>query len=351
MKEHRCDILVIGAGPAGSSAAWNASSLGLKVLLVDGKKFIGKPVRCAEYIPKQLFGELDIKKDFIVQPIYNMKTFMPDGEIIETPSPGYIINREKFDQVLLKRAKKAGTEVWAGCRALLKDRDYVTVRKNGEYIKIYSKIIIGADGPRSKVGKWIGSVNRNLIPAIQARVSLTSPLNDTEVYFHKDFYGGYGWLFPKDNKGNLGLGMKPEPGYPTIKESLNRLIKMLQVAGRIKGDSESFTAGWIPAESPRNITAENIILAGDAAGQSHPLTGAGIAQAVICGNMAGKWAARAVRKNNIGLISEYENEWYDLYGESQKRAFRRRELLEGKWDDLDNVIKKCWVSFKEYYKD
>ncbi|MFC1838913.1 hypothetical protein ACFL1N_04975, partial [Thermodesulfobacteriota bacterium] len=64
-----------------------------------------------------------------------------------------------------------------------------------------------------------------------------------------------------------------------------------------------------------------------------------------------KWAARAAKKNNIDLISEYENEWYDLYGESQERAFRRRELLESKWDDLDNVIKKCWVSFKEYYKD
>jgi geranylgeranyl reductase family protein len=351
MKEYRCDILVIGAGPAGSSAARSASCPGLNILLIDGKHLIGKPVRCAEYIPKQLLGELDIKKDFFIQPVYNMKTFLPDGEVIETTFPGYIINREKFDQALLKKAKEAGTEVWAGCRALYRDGGSVTVRKNGEYIKIDPEIIIGADGPRSKVAKWIGSVNSNLIPAIQARVILESPINDSEVYFHKDFYGGYGWLFPKGDKGNLGLGMKSVPGYSAIRENLNRFIKMLQDAGRIKGDPESFTAGWIPAEAPRKITAENIILAGDAAGQTHPITGAGIAQAVICGSMAGKWAGRAVIKKNIDLISEYENEWYDLYGESHERAFRKRELLESNWDDMDNVIKKCWVAFKEYYKE
>ena len=351
MKEYRCDILVIGAGPAGSSAARKASSRGLNVLMIDGKQSIGKPVRCAEYIPKQLLGELDIKKDFIVQPVYNMKTFMPEGEVIESTFPGFIINREKFDRVLLKRAKETGAEIWAGCRALSRDGGYVTVRKNGEYIKIDAEIIIGADGPRSKTAKWIGSANRNLIPAIQARVYLASPMNDTEVHFHKKFYGGYSWLFPRGDKGNLGLGMKPGPGYPALRENLNIFIKMLLDTGKIKGDPESFTAGWIPAEPPGKITRENIILAGDAAGQTHPVTGAGIAQAVMCGSMAGKWAARAVIKNNIGLISEYEDEWFDLYGESQERAFRKRELLENSWDNLDNVVRKCWVAFKEYYKD
>jgi len=351
MKEYRCDILVVGAGPAGSSAALNASSQGMKVLLIDGKDVIGNPVRCAEYIPKQLLGELTLNKDYIVQSIKNMRTILPDGDVIETPSPGYIINRDLFDQAMSKRAEDAGVEIWSGCKALFKDEDFVIARKNGEYIKIKSEIIIGADGPHSKIGKWIDSCNKNLIPALQARVTLTIPMDDTEVYFLKDIYGGYGWLFPKGNKGNLGLGMKPVPGYPGIKENLSRFIGMLQNAGRIKGNLESLSAGWIPAEFPRKITGNNIMLAGDAAGQTHPITGAGVAQAVICGKMAGKWAARAVMEKNLNLITEYENEWIDLYGESQERAFSRRELLESRWDDLDNVIRKCWVSFRGYYKD
>lgn len=351
MKEYRCDILVIGAGPAGASAARSALFSGLSILLIDGKHTIGKPVRCAEYIPKQLTGELDLKKDFIVQQISKMKTFLADQKLIETTSPGYIIDRERFDHALLLKAKDAGVDVWPGCRALFREGGCVTVRKDGKYIKIKPEIIIGADGPRSKAAKWIGSENRNLIPAVQSSITLAAPLDDTEIYFHEDFFGGYGWLFPRKDKGNLGLGMKPGPGYPAIKESLNRLIKILRDTGKVKGEPESFTAGWIPAERPRKITAGNIILTGDAAGQAHPITGAGIAQAVICGKMAGKWAARAVSENDIGLVSEYEKEWYDLYGESQERAFRKRELLEKNWDDLDNVIKKCWVAFREYYRD
>ncbi len=351
MKEHRFDILVVGGGPAGSSAALDASSRGLEVLLIDRKHSIGKPVRCAEYIPKQLLGEIDLKEEFIVQPICKMKTFLPGGGVFETVSPGYIIDREKFDQALLKKAVETGTQIWPQCAALFKDQDTVLVRKKGKNIKIKAGIIIGADGPHSRVARWIGSGNENLIPAVQARVNLSRPMNNTEVYFDKDFYGGYGWLFPRGEKGNLGIGMKPERGYPAIKENLNNFINILQDTGKIKGEPEFFTAGWIPAESPRKVTAENILLAGDAAGQTHPITGAGITQAVICGKMAGKWAARAVKRNNNELISEYENEWYDLYGESQERAFRKRVLLESKWDNLDHVIKKCWIAFREYYKE
>ena len=93
------------------------------------------------------------------------------------------------------------------------------------------------------------------------------------------------------------------------------------------------------------------MLVGDAAGQTHPITGAGIVQAVICGKMAGEWAAEAIKKDNPDLLAEYENEWFDLYGASQERAFRRRELMENNWNDLDKIIKKCWVAFEEYYKD
>ena len=67
--------------------------------------------------------------------------------------------------------------------------------------------------------------------------------------------------------------------------------------------------------------------------------------------MAGEWAAEAVKKDDAGLLKEYENEWFDLYAESQERAFRRRELMENNWDDLDDIINKCWVAFEGYYKD
>ena len=134
-----------------------------------------------------------------------------------------------------------------------------------------------------------------------------------------------------------------------IRDNLDYFLQGLEAKGRI-GEVTGYTTGWIPAESPRKITRDNIMLVGDAAGQGHPITGAGVSRAVLCGKMAGKWAAEVVSKNNPDLLVEYENEWMDLYGDSQERAFRRRELMENNWNDLDKIIRKCWVAFEEYYK-
>ncbi len=351
MTDYRCDILVVGAGPAGASAAGKAAEAGAKVLLIDRKAVTGEPVRCAEFIPRQLLGELDCGRDFIVQPVKSMKSILPGGDIKETLSPGLIINRNFFDRALAERAREAGSEIWVKARALDFDGNNVLVLKNREPIYVKAGIIIGADGPHTKVGRWMGSINKDLIPAVQARVVLTEPLESTEVYFDKRFFGGYAWLFPKGNMANAGLGIKRGDSLNEIRKILDCFLQDLKAQNRIKGEVTGYTAGWIPAEAPRKIVKDNLVLAGDAAGQTHPVTGAGVAQAVICGKMAGERAAEAIEKNNPGLLAEYEEEWMDHYGESQERAFRRRGLMENNWDDLDKIIKKCWVAFEDYYKD
>ena len=351
MKEYFCDILVIGAGPAGASAAQKAADAGARVLLIDRKGVIGTPVRCAEFIPRQLLGELECAKEFIVQPVKSMKSILPDETVIESPLPGLIINRDIFDRALTKKAAEAGAEIWTETRALALDNGHVLVSKNREQRKVKAGIIIGADGPNTRVGKWIGSVNRNLIPAVQARVVLREPMDSTEVYFDERYFGGYGWLFPKGDTANAGLGMKRGSNMNNIRDSLDYFLQTLKEQNRITGEVKDFTAGWIPAEEPRKIVKGGIMLVGDAAGQTHPITGAGVAQAVIAGRMAGEWAAEAVKKDDLGLLARYEDEWMDVYSESQERAVRQRELMESNWDNLDKIIRKCWVAFEEYYKD
>jgi flavin-dependent dehydrogenase len=92
------------------------------------------------------------------------------------------------------------------------------------------------------------------------------------------------------------------------------------------------------------------MLAGDAAGHTHPITGAGIVQAVTGGRMAGKWAARAVESGDLSYLSGYESEWLELFGDTLERGFERRRLLESKWDRLEEIFKYCWVTFKEYHE-
>jgi len=348
------DVVVVGAGPAGSSAARSAASMGMRVLVVERKHQVGVPVRCAEYIPAPLVGELALGREFVVQRVSGMKTILPDGSEKTTMTPGAMIRRDLFDQTLCLAAERAGAELWRDTSAMGWDGKEVSLRKGGgDRLKVAAAVVIGADGPHSTVGRWIGSVNTHLLAAIQVRVPLTEPSDFTEVYFDNRFRGGYGWLFPKNEEANVGLGIRKERGKPhLLSEIMSGFLERLARAGKIRKEPlGSRTAGWVPAEPPRSLVKDRFVLVGDAGGLTHPITGAGVFQAVTSGRMAGEWAARAIREKNLGLLASYEDEWRDFYGETHERAFRKRQIFEGEWEDLDQAVKKCWVAFREYYQD
>jgi flavin-dependent dehydrogenase len=263
-----------------------------------------------------------------------------------------MIRRDLFEQALARKAGEAGSRINLCSKLISMDKNGVVVRAKGVTYMVKARVIIGADGPHTRVGRWIGSCNINLIPAIQVTAGLTRPMDFIEVYFYKDIFGGYGWLFPKGSRANLGIAIRKREGIRCpLKEGLDRFIARLREWGKIKGKTSGCTAGWIPAEPPRDVVHENIMLAGDAAGQTHPISGAGVAQAVTCGMMAGKWAGRAIRADDMALLGGYNEEWQDIYGEAQELAYNKRVLMEKKWDDLDDILKICWVGFREYYEE
>lgn len=351
MGAQHCHILVVGAGPAGASAAAVAASKGLDVILIDRRHQVGYPVRCAEYIPAALLGETKVGRHFVIQDISKMRTLLPDGTITETRTPGYTIQRDRFDQALVEKAREAGAHLLLRTRALrLQDGKVLLKNAEGDFSTLEAEVILGADGPHSTVGRWLGSVNRHMVPAVQVRVPLNHPMEDTEVYFEKDIYGGYGWLFPKGKEANVGIGMKKlGANSPTIREVLNRFLVRLVKEGKIERKPRATTAGWLPVRPLREVVKGNTLLVGDAAGHTHPITGAGIAQAVICGKKAGKWAARAVIDDDLDFLKDYDNDCRDHFGETLERASGRRLYLEMNWIHLEKVIRRCWVAFKEYY--
>ena len=350
MKTVRCDILVVGAGPAGASAARAAAEKNARVIVVEKKDEIGRPVRCAEYIPAQLPGVIGPARDYVVQTIKGMRTFLPDGAVSTLNAPGYTIDRHLFDQTLAFGAKAEGADIRVATSVVSLEKDGAVVKTDKETYKISADIIIGADGPHSFVGKSMGSRNTCLIPAVQVRVRLRNPLNYTEVYFDSHIFGGYGWLFPKGQFANVGLAAKVFAGRRMLNELLERFILRLDEAKKIYPGVLQQFGGWIPAGPARKIVKGNILLVGDAAGQTHPITGAGIFPAVIGGEMAGIWAARASSKKDPGLLTGYEKEWEEMFGEAHDRASLKRAVLEKEWHRLDAVIRSCWVAFGEYYK-
>ncbi len=349
-----CDILVVGAGPAGSSAALEAAKSGADVLLIEKKKNIGVPVQCAEYIPKLLLNKIKISRKSLVQDIYGLNTYLLNDECIESRLPGYMLNRSVFDKELALCAEDAGATVYINTTCISNNKERTLLNKDGRKTDVVSKMIIGCDGPKSTVGTWINTVNEEFVVGMQYSVPLVDSLDFTEVYFDHDFFGGYGWLFPKDNSANVGVGVKYTSDYKTNKSLgvlLKKFVKTLEKDGKIKNKPTSITSGLIPVGGPLQTVKENILLVGDAAGQTHPITGSGISQAVICGKIAGRIAASAVRKEKIELLDEYEKEWRNMFGDELDRARKKRRFLEENWDKLDMIIKKCWTTFREYYYD
>lgn len=346
----QCDILVVGAGPAGSSAALAAVRHGARVMLVDKRTTIGAPVQCAEFIPKPLLSEVDVSPAAVACSITTMKTFFPDGACHETDAPGYVLNRSIFDKDLALKAALAGVEILTNARCVSKRKGKILMVQNYMDFEVDARLIIGADGPRSVIGSLIGQTHTEMIFAAQYEVPMKEPSRSTEVYFSKSYFGGYAWLFPKGLSANVGVGIKYVPAEcNTVYELLDHFVASLTGQGRITGKPVSVTAGLIPVGGPLRTVEGNIVLVGDAAGQTHPITGAGIAQAVTCGQMAGAAAARAILNNDMGILSEYEKEWKAQYEQELLRAVNRRRLLEAEWENLDANLKKCWVAFPEYY--
>ena len=352
MKSITCDILIIGAGPAGSSAAISAARKGMDVLVVEQRAEIGVPVQCAEYIPAPLVGQLNLGTGFVVQKVSKMRTILPDGATTDMAAPGYMIHRDRFDQTLAREARNHGAKFLLSTRAVgLTEKGRVLLRKaGGEITRINARIIIGADGPRSRTALWCGVSNRDLLPAAQYIMALSTPMNHTEVYLSPDIYGGYGWLFPKGDTANVGLGMKRNNTHPhRIHVLLDEFMEKLKKEGKIKGNPLGSTAGWIPAKPLQKAVYGNILLAGDAAGHTHPITGAGIFTAVSCGRMAGSWAASAAMENNLEILKRYDEEWRDLFGDTLDRAHKKRRMMGQECDQFHQIIKSCWIGFREYH--
>lgn len=342
-----CDILVVGAGPAGLSAALEASKAGTHVIAAEKKKIIGQPVRCAELIPKSnLLKDLGVNKG-VIQQIRKARIFPPKGEYFEANLAGYMVDRTVFEQDLAKKAEKKGAHILVGTQCISKKGEEVILRKGSRKVEVSPKVIIGADGPRSTVGTWIAQVNKKFCIALQYEILLISPSDCAEFYFDYKFFGGYGWLFPKGKTANVGIAVKygRKSKNSNIKKLLKEFGKKMYLAKKIEKIPVSTTGGLIPVGGPLDTVKDNVMLVGDAAGQTNSLTGGGILQAVVSGKIAGIVAAEAIKENNVHLLRIYEFQWDYIFGDELKRTHIKRLFLESHWDELDSIIRKEWIVF------
>ncbi|MHB8102536.1 MAG: digeranylgeranylglycerophospholipid reductase [Methanosarcina sp.] len=348
------DVLVIGAGPAGSIAAKTAAEKGLDVLLIEKRQEIGDPVRCAEGVSKQyLKKHVEIDKKWICADLKGSRIYSPDGTKIEMAEEiaggevGYVLERKIFDRALAENAAKAGAEVRVKTRAtgLIIEDDFIKgarLMHLGKEYDVHAKIVIGADGVESKVGRWAG-IDTSLKPAdIETCVQyLVAGIDINQEYC--EFYigneiapGGYVWIFPKgEGKANVGIGIlgsKMGKFKPRPIDYLNTFLEKKFPNARIV---EMIFGGVPVSGSIEKTSANGLMLIGDAARQSDPVTGGGILNAMDAGKMAGEAAFAAISAGDVSL-----EKLEDVY-EKRWRATTGHAL------DLSLIVKNCFIDLTD----
>jgi digeranylgeranylglycerophospholipid reductase len=348
------DIIIVGAGPAGSMAARFAAEQGVSVLMLEKDRDVGYPVRCGEAISKPGVEEF-IKPDpkWIAATISKFSFNAPDGTevILDFGEAGYVLERRIFDYELARTAADVGAEILtrAYVNGLLFDGGKVSGVKyeyQGEQKELKSKVVIAADGVESRVGKWAGLTTHIDFRDMESAVQITAaniPVKQDTLYFYfgQDYAPqGYFWIFPKgNNKANIGLGVsgligKKKSALSFLNDFMEKHYPAVPILTTI--------AGGVPCSITLDkISAPGIMLVGDAARQVNPLSGGGIASGMIGGSLAGKIAAEAVKMNKLDHILTYDKAWADRLGKRHEIFDRIKNGIYNFSDEKFNSIARA----------
>jgi len=342
----KVDVLVVGGGPAGACAARAAALAGAKVLLLEAKRRGGALPHCAEFVPRLLGLEVEIPPRARVQAVQGMETRL-DGQAAFTPGPGWILDRQVFDMSLLEAAALAGAEVWVGARLERRQEGCWLLRRGGDLVEVRAGAVVAADGAASLCARLAGWPPQRLMPGLQYTVPLAQPLERARIFLNRQYTGGYAWLFPKGLVANLGLGCQG-PARP--RRLLEDLRMRLLGQGLILPGVLAYAGGAIPVGGPRaGWVRDGVILAGDAAGLTHPITGAGIPQAVFSGGEAGG-AAAALAGGQAKAGDDYAQALSLRFGRYLARGLKARRRLEQDWDgsDFSGLMRATWPGWTNH---
>lgn len=338
--EKSFEVIVVGAGPAGSILAKDCAQAGLDTLILEKRPRVGIPVLCAEGIDTQgLEDHSPPRPSWIASRIEGGRLYGPNGEAAEVKHPraGYILERAIFDRDLAALATRAGATIWVGAEALGMDVGEkgveVRVKRAGREMRVKGQVVVGADGIGSKVGRWGGLRTRlapcDLVSCCQYLLAYKG-IPSEFVEFHIGNLlapGGYAWVFPKgDGLANVGLAISPNKSQKGPKHFLDLFVQRVFPGAEVLG----ITWGAVSTSKPLSPSfARRLLVVGDAARLTDPLSGAGISNAL----RSGAWAAETIKEAfgrgdfSANSLRGYEKKWKKGIGRELYFRYRAKEVF------------------------
>jgi menaquinone-9 beta-reductase len=332
------DVIVVGGGPGGSTAAWRLARAGLRSLVLDAAVFPRVKV-CAGWVTPEALADVEVDPEtypLTIQP-FTACRFAFDGARHETRwrrPASYGIVRSEFDHHLLARARAAGADVLEGARVTAVTRETDGIRVVTARGAFTAPVVIGAGGHHCPVAKAFGQVSgreevviaqeseTRLPPARLAALREAAPA--PELYVERDLKG-YGWYFPKADVLNVGVGCVSGAGAD-LPRRRDALVATLRASGRLPADLpiEPFRghAYVVRRQAPRRLAGEGFCLAGDAAGLARDLSGEGIGPAIRSGLLAAAAVEEHVRRGRP--LASYADEIVRRYGRGEPGWLGRR---------------------------
>jgi len=380
MQNTEFDVIICGAGPAGTTCALALGDSGLKVALVDKSSF-PRDKTCgdalAAYIPKVLgtirpaYAEA-FRKLKEQMPVSIMRVVAPNGKIIDVCSEesGTIQTRLKFDQFLFElvsELKNITVFTQAEVTGVQTDEEGVSVQIAGGK-QMTARLIIGCDGAQGVVCRMLTGVKMNpahysgAVRTYFRNVKDIPPLT-FEIHLFKEILPGYLWIFPlPDNCANVGLGVLSESIASrklNLRKELKRLIEeepRLKERFRNAEMLEEVKGYGLPLGSRKvTLSGNRFMLCGDAGSLIDPLTGEGIGQAMISGRYAGWQALKCFRQRDFSaqFLKEYDDVVYAKLWKDHRRHYQLRRLGNDRgWliDGVFNLVNRYAVVDKMFRK-
>jgi menaquinone-9 beta-reductase len=343
------DLIVVGGGPAGSSAAWRAATAGARVLLVD-KAVFPRDKPCGDGLtPRAVasIGALGLENELKA---FNRvdklrvngagRTLTFDWPASDSfPDHGYVVARTDLDELLLRHAQNAGAEVWEGVSVVgpvIEDGVVrgVLVKRNGTTEELRASVVIAADGASSRVARGAGIVRdpkRPIAVAMRAHFEAKRPASDDgvieshlELRDGDDLLPGYGWIFPMgEGRINVGVGiLSTYKDWQKVNNAhlMDAYIRSLPPEWELPDVSSLREGGQLKGwRLPMGLCVRHpwrpgVLAVGDAAGVVNPFNGEGISEAVESGVLAAEAAIEALGSRGPSDFSSYEQKLDELWG-------------------------------------